>query len=76
MNTSVPVLHTCMYTCMRMLLCLHTPVIRCTPSSMSSMIIQYVITLLFITGVRIANVRASMLTFDAPCLVWHCRGPV
>ena len=52
MNTSVPLLHTCMYTCMRMILCLHTIIIRCTPSSMSSMIIQYVITLLFITKTR------------------------
>ena len=55
MNTAVPLLHTCMYTCMRMLLCLHTRVIRCTPSSMSSMIIQCVITLSFITGAQSDN---------------------
>ena len=74
MNTSVPLLHTCMYTCMCMLLCLHTLIIRCTPSSMSSMIIQYVIKLSFITRPRpISQLRRVAGVSMAHSTAWSSR---
>ena len=80
MNTSAPLLHTCTYACIRMLLCLHTIIIRCTPSSMSSMIIQYVITLLYITtglspaGHPVPHVQSSRCVLHAmPTCLEVCK---